>query len=234
MQFPLKRLQVFRAVAREEAAPASYYLYRTLEAADFQALAKRSFDVLGSAFLILLFSPVMLAIMLAIKLDDNGPIFFRQERTGQFGKSFSIFKFRSMVTHNTPQNTLDYVGKRDPRITRVGHILRSTSLDELPQLFNVLLGDLSLVGPRPQPVYYLEHYGSKIRGYRDRLSVKPGATGPVQVSPLRAEIDTLEGIQKRVDLEMYYVNNQNLLLDIKICIFTAVMMLTRRVFNIAQ
>ena len=136
-------------------------------------MAKRAFDVLLSSLGLLMLSPVLIAIAVAVKLDSPGPVFYRQERVGRFGRSFRIHKFRTM--HHNPQGLgLQITVGRDPRITRVGHVLRETKLDELAQLIDVWLGDMSLVGPRPEVPRYVAHYPADMK--TKVLSVRPGIT----------------------------------------------------------
>ncbi len=192
-----------------------------------RAIAKRCFDLMVASSILLAFSPVMLIIALAITLEGKGSVIFSQQRTGKNCTPFAFYKFRSMVPHNTPSTKLDYVRDTDPRITKVGSFLRKTSLDELPQLFNVLKGDMSLVGPRPQPVCHLEHYGTKIDDYALRHSVRPGITGLVQISPLRDADEYFEDLVKRVKLDLHYVSNFSLEQDIRILFITGLKVVNR-------
>jgi lipopolysaccharide/colanic/teichoic acid biosynthesis glycosyltransferase len=192
-----------------------------------RATAKRCFDVIVASTVLLAFSPIMLIIALAIIIEGRGSILFSQQRTGKNCLPFAFYKFRSMVPHNTPSTKLDYVRDNDPRITKVGGFLRKTSLDELPQLFNVLKGDMSLVGPRPQPVCHLEHYGTKIDNYALRHVVRPGITGLVQISPLRDADEHFEDLVKRVNLDLHYVSNFSLEQDIRILLTTALKVIHR-------
>ena len=185
-------------------------------------------DYVLATSLTLLLLPVMALIAIAIKLDSGGPVLFRQRRSGFVGKEFSIYKFRTMrhVEHSekkTPQAT-----RNDPRVTRLGRFLRRTSLDELPQLFNVLNGTMSLVGPRPHAVDHNETYSQEIRGYFARHRVKPGITGWAQVNGLRGETKTVDRMEARVKLDVYYVENWSLLFDLRILLMTAFIVLTGR------
>ncbi len=186
---------------------------------------KRWFDVSISALVLVLLSPVLLAIALAVKGSSPGPVFYRQKRYGLDGREISVLKFRSMRLH-ADDAVIQQATKDDPRVTRVGRILRRTSLDELPQLFNVLQGSMSLVGPRPHAVSHNELYRKVISGYMIRHKVKPGITGLAQVNGARGETDTIEKMQKRVDYDMYYLRNWSLRLDLSI-LFKTVLVVFR-------
>lgn len=176
---------------------------------------KRLFDFTAAACGLLLISPVMLACALLVKLSSPGPVFFRQRRYGLDGREILVWKFRSMRTcDNGP--VVAQATKQDPRITPIGSILRRTSLDELPQLFNVLDGSMSLVGPRPHASAHNEHYRKLIRGYMLRHKVKPGITGLAQVEGYRGETETLEKMQKRIDCDHRYIQSWSIWLDLKI------------------
>jgi len=179
-------------------------------------------DRVLSAILIVMFSPILAAVALAIRLESPGPIIFRQKRFGYNNEVFHIFKFRSMYHGGKiPEKTVQAT-KDDPRITRVGRFIRKTSLDELPQLFNVLFGDMSLVGPRPHAVDHNEEYGALIAGYFARHRVKPGITGWAQINGLRGETDTLEKMEVRVRYDTYYAENWSLFFDLQILARTAI------------
>ncbi len=180
---------------------------------------KRAFDFSAAACGLLLISPIMFGCMLAVKLSSPGPIFFRQKRYGLDGKEIWVWKFRSMRTcDNGP--VVRQATQEDPRITRVGRILRRTSLDELPQLFNVIEGTMSLVGPRPHASAHNEHYRRLIHGYMLRHKVRPGITGLAQVEGYRGETETLDKMQKRVEFDHRYIREWSVWLDIKILIKT--------------
>ncbi|MBN1596050.1 sugar transferase [candidate division FCPU426 bacterium] len=172
---------------------------------------KRFFDEVFAILIILLTSPLWVAIMLAIKLDSPGPVFFRQERIGYQGRKFLLYKFRSMFVE-TPKYAPTPRQQRDPRITRVGKFLRRMSLDELPQVLNVIKGDMSMVGPRPEMAFMLEKYKPI---YRYRLLVLPGLTGLWQVSG-RSE----KPLEENIKYDLYYIKNQSLLLDLVIFLRT--------------
>lgn len=181
-------------------------------------------DRILAAFLVILLSPVFLITAIAVKLESTGPIIYRQPRYGFNNQIFDVFKFRSM-THNDVRNEAEgrqQATRDDPRITRVGAFIRRTSIDELPQLFNVLGGSMSLVGPRPHSVEHNEEYGRLINRYFARHNVKPGITGLAQVNGLRGRTDTLEKMEYRVKYDLYYVENWSILMDLEILALTAV------------
>ena len=181
---------------------------------------KRATDLALGTVLLLLALPLMGAIAVAIRFDTAGPALFRQTRRGLNDRPFAILTFRTMVYVPGPELTVPQARRRDPRVTRVGRILRRTSLDELPQLFNVLKGEMSLVGPRPHAVAHGEHYGALIAGYADRHRVPPGITGWAQVHGHRGETDTLAKMQRRVDYDLAYIAHRSLRLDFKILLLT--------------
>jgi len=177
--------------------------------------AKRFLDVLAASAALIAASPVMIAIALIIKLTSPGPVFFRQKRYGLDGREIWVWKFRSMkVCDNGP--VIQQATKGDPRITPFGAFIRKTSLDELPQLFNVLQGNMSMVGPRPHATAHNEQYRRLIRGYMLRHKVKPGITGLAQVEGFRGETDTLYKMEKRVELDHRYIREWSIWLDLKI------------------
>jgi Undecaprenyl-phosphate glucose phosphotransferase len=187
-------------------------------------LAKRCEDGILSAILLLLALPVIGIIALAIKLDSPGPAFFRQRRYGFSGRVFEAFKFRTMHTSQADALGAQLTRRNDPRITRIGRFLRRTSLDELPQLFNVLRGDMSLVGPRPHPLAAKAAnipYHDAIGHYALRHRVRPGITGWAQVNGWRGETETLAQLQKRVEYDLNYIEHWSFWLDIRILFRTA-------------
>lgn len=177
--------------------------------------------VLGLIILILL-APVMLGCAVAVKLSSPGPVLFRQRRYGFNNNEITVYKFRSMRVEPEPDPEVRQATRDDPRITRVGRILRKTSLDELPQLLNVLRGEMSLVGPRPHAVAHNEKYAKIIDGYLGRHRVKPGITGWAQVNGYRGETDTPDKMAMRVQYDLYYIDNWSLLFDLKILVMTGV------------
>ena len=177
--------------------------------------AKRIFDILLGILLLLISAPVMMLVALAVKLDSPGPILFCQKRTGWGGKTFPIFKFRSMRVLEKSAEVRQAVAG-DARITKVGRIIRKLSLDELPQLFNVIAGQMSLVGPRPHAIVHDEYYGALIAGYSVRQMVKPGITGWAQVNGSRGPTPTVESMRQRIALDAWYVAHHSVALDLKI------------------
>lgn len=184
-----------------------------------QYFIKRFFDSLSSFAGVVLLLPVFVLLALAIKLDDPGPVFFRQERVGQNKRIFKIFKFRTMVLEAEKKGAGVFVEEEDPRITRVGKVLRHTSLDELPQLFNIIKGEMSLVGPRPTLPYQVENYDQE---QLRRLLMKPGVTGWAQVNG-RSSLAWPE----RIELDLWYIDNWSLWLDLKILLKTVMVVLKR-------
>lgn len=183
---------------------------------------KRTFDVISAAIILVLLSPLMVLTALMIKLDSPGPALFRQKRNGFNGSVFSIYKFRSMRVLEDGAR-IQQATRDDPRVTRLGRWLRRTSIDELPQLFNVLIGDMSLVGPRPHAVAHNNEYQTVVSNYAFRHHVKPGITGWAQVNGLRGETQTVEHMAKRVEFDLWYINHWSLWLDLRIIIKTALM-----------
>lgn len=182
-------------------------------------LLKRLMDILFSMMLIILFLPVMMIVFLSIKLTSSGPVIFKQKRYGLDGKEINILKFRTMY-HSLIDKSLRQATIDDLRVTKVGRFLRRTSLDELPQLFNVLFGTMSLVGPRPHAIAHNEEFRKLIHGYMLRHKVKPGITGWAQICGWRGETDTLEKMKKRIEYDLFYINNWTLIFDIKILFLT--------------
>jgi len=183
-------------------------------------LLKTVEDWVLSSLILLAIAPLLLVIALAVKLDSPGPVFFRQPRNGWGGRTFHIWKFRSMYVHPVENGVIQQAQKNDPRVTRVGRFLRRTSLDELPQLFNVLRGEMSLVGPRPHAVQHDEEYSQRISEYFARLNIKPGITGLAQVRGYRGETRDIEQMAQRVESDIEYINNWSLWLDITILLRT--------------
>ena len=182
--------------------------------------AKRTLDILVSAAALVLLSPIMLAVAIAIKLNSKGPVFFRQTRHGFNGRPFAIYKFRSMSVMEDG-DVVPQAQKDDARVTRVGRWIRRYSVDELPQLINAFYGDMSIVGPRPHAAAHDRFFTSAIEKYAFRHHVKSGITGWAQVCGARGETDTLDKMQKRVELDLWYINNWSIWLDISIMIRTA-------------
>jgi len=187
--------------------------------ANWLSVVKAVEDRVLAVLILIIAAPFMVAIALAIRLESPGPAVFRQTRYGFNNQAFDVFKFRTMYI-GAPGDVIRQVTRDDPRVTRVGRFLRRASLDELPQLFNVLSGKMSLVGPRPHAVDHNEYYGRIIDGYFARHKVKPGITGWAQVNGLRGETDTLEKMQYRVRYDVYYIENWSLLFDLEILMLT--------------
>jgi undecaprenyl-phosphate galactose phosphotransferase/putative colanic acid biosynthesis UDP-glucose lipid carrier transferase len=184
-----------------------------------ERIAKRAFDISVSTAALLLLSPLIAIVTLLIKLDSHGPVFFRQTRNGFSGRPFRILKFRTMnVAEDGPQ--FRQVKRGDARVTKLGRLLRRTSIDELPQLWNVLIGEMSLVGPRPHPTALDAEYQSRIGNYAFRHHVKPGLTGWAQVHGLRGETRTLDRMERRVIHDLYYIDHWSLWLDVMIMLLT--------------
>jgi exopolysaccharide biosynthesis polyprenyl glycosylphosphotransferase len=182
-------------------------------------IRKRIFDILFAGLLtVFLLSWLVPLIALCIKLDSRGPVFFRQLRTGKHGKPFYCLKFRSMRTSADADRT--QASRHDSRITRIGAFLRKTSLDELPQFFNVLKGEMSVVGPRPHMLRHTEDYARIIDNFMDRHLIMPGITGLAQISGYRGETKEVRAMANRVRADIQYLRNWSFLLDIKIVLLT--------------
>jgi Undecaprenyl-phosphate glucose phosphotransferase len=198
---------------------------------DWAGATKWLFDkVVGTAALVLL-APVMAAVAIAVKLDSRGPVLFRQKRYGFNNELIEVYKFRSMYTDMSDATAARLVTRDDPRVTPVGRFIRKTSLDELPQLFNVMNGTLSLVGPRPHALQAKavdRLYDEVVEGYFARHKVKPGITGWAQINGWRGETDTAEKIKKRVEFDLYYINHWSVFLDLYILVKTPVSLLTTK------
>jgi len=190
---------------------------------DFDGILKEIQDRTLALLGLILLSPVLLLTAIAIKLESKGPVLFRQKRLGFNNLEIDVLKFRSMYTDRQDLSGGERTRKDDPRVTRVGRIIRRTSIDELPQLWNVLIGNMSLVGPRPHALAMKvgdAYYHDAVRGYPARHRVKPGITGLAQVRGLRGEIDTIERAKKRVEYDIYYIENWSPLLDLRIILET--------------
>lgn len=185
----------------------------------FELATKRCFDIVLTTIGLMGMVPLMLVTAALIKLDSRGPVFFRQTRNGFNGQTFDIFKFRTMYVLQEGA-TVTQATRNDPRVTRLGRFLRKTSVDELPQLFNVILGDMSLVGPRPHATSHNSEYEKLIAKYAFRHHVQPGLTGWAQVNGYRGETRQIEQMQQRVEYDVWYINNWSLWLDFKIALRT--------------
>ena len=179
---------------------------------------KRSVDLFGAAFALIIFSPVMLLCALLVKLTSPGPILFKQERIGLHNRPFYMYKFRSMRLQTVEDEAKGWTVKNDPRVTGIGKFMRKTSIDELPQLINILKGDMSLIGPRPERPQFVEKFKEEIPRYMIKHQVRPGLTGWAQVNGYRGDTS----IRKRIEHDIYYIENWTLGLDIKIIILTFV------------
>jgi exopolysaccharide biosynthesis polyprenyl glycosylphosphotransferase len=185
----------------------------------FDLYIKRAFDVVVAIAGLILFSPLFLCAALAIKLDSPGPVFFRQTRHGYNKQVIRVLKFRTMTTL---ENGSDYkqVSRNDDRVTAVGRIFRRSNIDELPQLFNVLMGEMSIVGPRPHATAHNDMFEGRILPFARRHNVRPGITGWAQVNGARGETDTVEKMELRINYDLYYIDNWSFFFDVKIIVMT--------------
>ena len=182
----------------------------------FNALVKRAMDIVGSICGIIVASPLMLVMCFLVKFTSPGPLIYKQERVGLHNKTFWMYKFRSMEVQPESEEKKAWTVKNDPRVTGVGKFMRRTSIDELPQLFNILKGDMSLVGPRPERPFFVEKFREEIPRYMVKHQVRPGLTGWAQVNGYRGDTS----IRKRIDYDLYYIENWSIGLDIKILLLT--------------
>ena len=194
---------------------------------DSRSIFRTGFDGLVAGIVLVMLAPLLALVALLVRLDSTGPALFRQTRTGLNGRTFLIYKFRTM--HVQEDGAVVRQARRgDVRMTRLGAILRKTSLDELPQLLNVLRGEMALVGPRPHALAHDSHYGSQIAIYRQRFAVRPGITGWAQINGSRGPTPELTDMQRRVELDLWYVQNRSFALDLRILIATALHVLPSR------
>jgi exopolysaccharide biosynthesis polyprenyl glycosylphosphotransferase len=175
--------------------------------------------VISAVVVVVVLPPVFFLVALAIKLDSPGPVLFRQHRQGLNGRVFTVFKFRTMTVQEDGP-VVKQASRHDRRVTRVGRVLRRSSLDELPQFFNVLKGDMSIVGPRPHAVAHDTYYGNLLENYANRYRVKPGITGWAQVNGFRGELNETNNMQGRVEYDLQYINNWTFWFDIFIMLIT--------------
>lgn len=180
------------------------------------AFIKRAMDIVGALLCIVLFSPIMLAAAIAVKLSSPGPLIFKQERVGLHNRTFKMYKFRSMTVQKASEEVSKWTTKNDVRVTPVGRFIRKTSIDELPQLFNVLKGDMSLIGPRPERPFFVDKFKEEIPRYMIKHQVRPGMTGWAQVNGLRGDTS----IRKRIELDLFYIENWSVSFDIRILFLT--------------
>ena len=182
----------------------------------FYAVIKRIVDIFGALVAIVLFSPIMLIAVIGVKLSSPGPVIFKQERVGLHNRTFNMYKFRSMSLQNPKEEKKAWTVRNDPRVFPFGRFMRHTSIDELPQLFNILKGDMSLVGPRPERPLFVEKFREEIPRYMVKHQVRPGLTGWAQVNGYRGDTS----IEKRIEYDLYYIENWTLGLDFKIIFLT--------------
>ena len=180
------------------------------------SVAKRAVDIVGSVFGIIISGPIMIVSAILIKATSDGPVIFAQERVGLHNKTFRMYKFRTMIEQTEEEEAAGWTTRDDPRVTKVGRFLRRTSLDELPQLFNILFGQMSLVGPRPERPQFVEKFKEEIPRYMIKHQVRPGLTGWAQVNGLRGDTS----IEERIVYDLYYIENWTMELDIKIILLT--------------
>jgi exopolysaccharide biosynthesis polyprenyl glycosylphosphotransferase len=192
----------------------------------FEIDAVRSLDLILAWAGLIALAPLLLCVALAIRLTSGGPVLFRQTRTGLHGRKFQIYKFRTMTVQENG-TVVRQVTVCDSRVTCIGRILRKTSIDELPQLLNVIRGEMSLVGPRPHALAHDHYYGHEIPEYNRRFKVKPGMTGWAQVNGARGETPTLGHMERRIELDLWYVANASLWLNIRILVRTILHVLGR-------
>jgi putative colanic acid biosynthesis UDP-glucose lipid carrier transferase len=190
-------------------------------------LIKRVSDIVLASAILVLISPLLLGIAVAVKLSSPGPVLFKQRRYGLDGRQIMVYKFRSMAVLEDGA-VVQQATRDDPRVTRLGAFLRRSSLDELPQFINVLQGRMSVVGPRPHAVAHNELYRKLIRSYMIRHKVRPGITGLAQVNGLRGETDTVDKMRARIEYDLAYLRNWSLLLDLKIVLLTIVVVLKKQ------
>lgn len=186
----------------------------------FGDIAKEVVDRILAVLILLCLSPLLLVLACGVKLSSPGPVLFGQIRHGQGEKEICVLKFRSMVMHQEVAGSLTQASKRDVRVTSFGGFLRRTSLDELPQFWNVIMGEMSIVGPRPHAKVHSEQYKVLIDDYVLRHRVKPGITGWAQVNGYRGRIDTLEDMRKRVEYDLYYIEHRSVCFDLKIIVMS--------------
>jgi putative colanic acid biosynthesis UDP-glucose lipid carrier transferase len=218
-----------QSISQIEQLPAIYLNESPLSSHPAAVFSKELLDRSLALMAIVLLSPVLIAAAIAVKLSSPGPVFFRQPRHGWNGEVIKVWKFRSMFIHQDDK-VVRQASRDDPRITRVGAFLRRTSIDELPQLFNVLRGEMALVGPRPHAVTHNQYYSDKIMAYMARHRIKPGITGLAQVTGHRGETETVEKMQQRVEKDLAYINHWSLWLDIKILIKTPFTLFSRNIY----
>ncbi len=179
-------------------------------------IAKRLVDIIGSACGLIVLSPLLLILAILVKTTSKGPIIFKQERVGLHNRKFNMYKFRSMEVQTEAEERKGWTVKNDPRVTKIGAIMRRTSMDELPQLWNILIGDMSIVGPRPERPQFVERFREEIPRYMIKHQVRPGLTGWAQVNGYRGDTS----IRRRIECDLYYIENWSMFLDFKIMFLT--------------
>lgn len=184
----------------------------------FNMFCKRIVDIMGAVCGIILFSPFMVTVAILVKITSKGPLIYKQERVGLHNKSFMMYKFRSMIVQDDKKEKKKWTVKDDPRVTVIGKFIRKTSLDELPQIFNILKGDMSIVGPRPERPFFVDKFKEEIPRYMVKHQVRPGLTGWAQVNGFRGDTS----IMKRIDCDLYYIENWTIGFDIKIILLTVI------------
>lgn len=217
-----------QSISEIEHMPAIYLNESPISSHPAALLSKEIMERSIAFFALLLLSPMMLATAIAVWRSSPGPILFKQERHGWNGEVIKVWKFRSMRVHDDSQ--VQQATRHDNRITPVGSFIRRTSIDELPQLFNVLFGEMALVGPRPHAVTHNLYYTDKIRAYMARHRIKPGITGLAQITGHRGETETIDKMQQRVNQDLHYINHWSLWLDIKILIKTPFTLLSKNIY----
>ena len=206
-------------VKREIKSETPVHRYFPVKLSPLDMGLKRAMDIVISSAILILLSPIWVLSALMIKLDSRGPVFYRQRRIGFNGRPFTMYKFRSML-HNAEKTTGPVWAKRnDPRITRVGRFVRKLGIDEIPNLFNVLRGDMSLIGPRPERPYFVNQFRHRIQYYSNRLEMRPGITGLAQVYHKYDE--SIEDVKQKLEFDLSYIRNYSIWTDIKVIFMTA-------------
>ena len=206
-------------VKRERKSETPVHRYFPVKLSPLDMGLKRTMDIVISSAVLLLFSPVWILSAVMIKWDSRGPVFYRQRRIGFNGRPFTMYKFRSML-HNAEKTTGPVWAKRnDPRITRMGKIVRKLGIDEIPNLINVLRGDMSLIGPRPERPYFVNQFRHRIQYYSNRLEMRPGITGLAQVYHKYDE--SIEDVKQKLEFDLSYIRNYSIWTDIKVIFMTA-------------
>jgi Undecaprenyl-phosphate glucose phosphotransferase len=223
-------LKLLNHGVREMAGVPLLTLSESPMASEGQALAKTVMDYTIAILMLISLSPILIATAVAIKLTSRGPVFYKQKRHGWDGRIIEVWKFRSMVVDQEDSDIVRQATADDDRITTVGRFIRRTSIDELPQLFNVLNGTMSLVGPRPHALQHNEFYSGHINSYMIRHRLKPGITGLAQVNGCRGETEFVEKMERRVDYDIDYINRWSIWLDLKVLIKTPFTLLERNIY----